>query len=201
LTYRKEEWNCMRLERGLKMNNFTKELNTNYIFVETWGGLGDCLLTTPAIESLKKNNPSKLICISCVHEAHKAILLNNPYIDRFFDHEVAQSTGEVIKWKIPNYGDVLPSLSVMQPASQVICDLLKTPYDTTNLRIFLTDREIEEAERLVSEIETPIAISCTSRCSQNRDWGLDRWVEVINGFKTHTFIQLGTLVCVNKWHS
>lgn len=50
------------------------------------GGLGDTLLTTPAIRGLREKFPQAQIDY-LVHEAGKVLLENNPYIDNLYTHK------------------------------------------------------------------------------------------------------------------
>ncbi len=46
------------------------------------GGLGDILLTTPAIKALKKKYPHRKIFIYGLNKAYMEIFENNPYVDK-----------------------------------------------------------------------------------------------------------------------
>src|SRR5262249_47568855 len=50
--------------------------------IAAWEGLGDVLLLTPAIRTIKKLYPDCKVHVYCASKAHKKILVNNKHIDR-----------------------------------------------------------------------------------------------------------------------
>jgi ADP-heptose:LPS heptosyltransferase len=49
--------------------------------IRTWGGLGDVLLLTPALRTLKRQDPRAHVTIHCVSRKHFEILKHNPHVD------------------------------------------------------------------------------------------------------------------------
>src|SRR3972149_5332345 len=50
------------------------------LLVETWGGIGDCWLATPALKAVESHNPDLDLRVRCL-ENHIEILRPNPLID------------------------------------------------------------------------------------------------------------------------
>ena len=49
--------------------------------IRTWGGLGDVLLTTPALRALKQQQPRRRVKVFCASRGHFELLQRNPYVD------------------------------------------------------------------------------------------------------------------------
>src|SRR5258708_4250087 len=54
----------------------------NKLYIKTWGGLGDVVLTTPVFKAFKTRFPGMKIIVFCHSPGGKQVLENNPYIDR-----------------------------------------------------------------------------------------------------------------------
>jgi ADP-heptose:LPS heptosyltransferase len=159
------------------------------IYLETWGGLGDCLLMTPAIKSLKIHNIQKQLKVFCVTEEHYQILLNNPYIDAFIEKEEYEENES--KFIFAAYGNLLPSLIFNKKASSIICDLLKTPDIADNLVLNLSLEEFNFGRSILSKYKNPICINPSSFCSQNQEWSIEKWEQLSRNHPDLDFIQIG----------
>jgi ADP-heptose:LPS heptosyltransferase len=170
------------------------------IYLVIDGGLGDCLLATPAIESLKRNNPHKALNVAHIGSIYADILRGNPFIDRLEHYDGFEALSKSIAWLRPTYSLLLPSITRKDLASKIICDCLQTPFYGDRLAIYLTEEEVEfgrrELERLresnnLSGIKGWVGICTTNNSSLNRDWGSSNWEALVSYFKDFGFIHLG----------
>lgn len=165
------------------------------IGLATRGGLGDVLMTTPAIKSIKLNNFSKELWVYCINEVHYELLRNNQYIDvlvrpkeqekmkkKFLDSEI----------RFYNIGDLFPGLNeVKKKGSNILCDFFRTPYLGDNLEIYLTKEEVSFGKTIMDKFPFPITINPTSFCSKNEEWDVSNWAKIISKFPQLDFIQIG----------
>jgi ADP-heptose:LPS heptosyltransferase len=164
----------------LKLNysTFDKFNNKDKIYIETFGGLGDCLLMTPAFYSLKKNNPNCSICVRCNNNLHYEILKNNPNIECFIDDEMlVKIKDNLICIDVYN---LFPSLIYPKRISEIICQTVKTKYLGDILEIYLTEEEISWGIDFNSKYKHPICINPTSACSNNQEWDFYKWEDLVN---------------------
>jgi ADP-heptose:LPS heptosyltransferase len=180
-------------------NEFLKKAKSGEsIFIKPWGGLGDCMMATPAIKSLKVHNPKKEIVVY-TNDPNKAspgelgyleVLKHNPYIDRFL-RRGDETMGSNIIWLVPNYAASSPTLYYRDKASKLICEIFDTPYDGDHLIFSLTESERAWGKDFVSKYNSPIGFCPASNCSLNRDWGSEKWLKLINSREANTFLLLG----------
>ena len=172
-------------------SNSSTYIYSDVIYIETFGGLGDCLMMTPALNSLKLLNPNVKIYIYCKNISHHEILKNNPNIDCFIDDQMLNEIKE--KLVCIDIYNLFPSLIYPKKVSEIICQIFKTKYLGDNLDIYLQDEEILWGKDFISKFQNPICINPTSVCSKNQEWELHKWEELVEivSSKGFSFIQIG----------
>lgn len=169
----------------------------NKLAVATRGGLGDCLMMTPAIKSLKLSNPGKELWVFCIVQAHYEILLDNIYIDSLL---VGENGIKIMQDNFPdgaiiycNPPDLFPSLNNIQKRySEIYCDMFKTPFLGDNLQLFIsTNEENLFFEKGFIKGDQIITVNPTSRCSKNQEWDWKKWEYLVRKFSNYEFIQIG----------
>ncbi len=158
------------------------------------GGVGDAICATPMIRSAKKHFPDKKIIVG---SAHADILRGNPDIDKLY-HLGAPSDlfntwvkplrhfGSVIKRDIYNASahKLFPG-----PLSMIWCHLYGVPYYGDDVKVYLSDEEIDEAKIFIGSFKRPvIAIHGTGakllfnpsvQITPNKDWFPEYWIEIV----------------------
>jgi ADP-heptose:LPS heptosyltransferase len=170
------------------------------IYVLVGGGLGDCLLTTPALKSLKINNPSRKLIVACSRFDHRDILKGNPFIDEYFPLEAYESSKDSIFWRYSMYSLYVPSVTKSYCASRIICEDLQTPFYEDNLLVYFSEQDDGFGKQMVLEHlggeairnRGVIAIAPNVVSSSNKHWGLSNWSELISMYKDYSFFQLGS---------
>lgn len=176
-------------EPELRAQNLPLTVN-NIIYLKTWGGIGDCLMLTPAIRSLKLVYPEKLLKVYCTYPEHYQILLNNLYVDEFVDENCYLENEKY--FMMASYADLFPSLAYPHKASKIICEMLKTDFIDDKLELFLLPNEIEKGKSALSEFKNPVCINPSSVCSKNHMWDLNKWAELIKRSNNKIdYIQIG----------
>jgi ADP-heptose:LPS heptosyltransferase len=169
----------------------------NKLAIATRGGLGDCLMMTPAIKSLKVTNPEKELWVFCITKEHYDILKGNIYIDNLLTGEKGVeimkqnfSDGEI---KYFNPPDILPSLNkINKRYSQIYCNFYKTPFLGDDLELYiLEDEMLSFSKKYYSKSKLIITINPTSNCSKNEEWDIEKWGSLIKEFPKYEFIQIG----------
>ena len=168
----------------------------NKLAIATRGGLGDCLMMTPAIKSLKLSNPGKELWVFCIVQAHYEILLNNKYIDYLLVGDngikIMQDNfpdGNIIYFNPP---DLFPSLNnIKKRYSEIYCDMFKTPFLGDYLQLFIsTNEENSFFKKGLFKTDKIITVNPTSRCSKNQEWGWEKWGYLVRKFSNYKFIQI-----------
>jgi ADP-heptose:LPS heptosyltransferase len=165
--------------------------------IATRGGLGDCLMMTPAIKSLKMLNPFKELWVFCIVQEHYDILKGNIYIDNLLSGEkgveMMKQNFEDNQIKYFNPPDILPSLNrINKKYSQIYCDFFKVPFLGDKLEMYFSEDELlafSENEHFGSG--GIITINPTSKCSKNQEWEIKKWARVISELPEYKFIQIG----------
>lgn len=171
----------------------------NKLAIATRGGLGDCLMMTPAIKSLKLSNPGKELWVFCIVQAHYEILLDNKYIDYLLEGEngimIMNDNFADDEIKYCNPPDILPSLNnVNKRYSEIYCDMFKTPFLGDDLELFIsTNEENSFFKKGFPKEDKIITINPTSKCSKNQEWDMKKWSYLVKKFSIYKFIQIGLL--------
>jgi ADP-heptose:LPS heptosyltransferase len=163
----------------------------------TFGGIGDVILTTPAIREWRRQHARGRLVVYCSQSIHREILLGNPHIDslriwRQWPH-LPLSVARWIRgtFVFPNYSRLLPTISYRAPASTVIAEMLDLTLRNTEPEIFLERREDQQATKRLSGLSTPIALHTTGMCTPNKAWPTSNFEELVRGCPEYTFVQLG----------
>ena len=198
----------------------TLPLNKRTYRIVTWGGIGDALLITPTIRTLKRRYPDCKVHVYCIYKAHKEALENNKYIDRlqlidrrsmaiyyllskFKLVEIQPSCYRKSKPNNPynrtgaleihtsNYGQLRPSLFYMKRATEIIGEMMGVEIDDPRPNCFLTESEEMEGRKMISKYSNPVAIHVTTRSSPNKQWPIENWEKLIQANPDYSFLQLG----------
>jgi len=177
----------------------------NSIFFIPWGGYGDLLLTTATIKKLRDAYPEARIYCNDREKATE-ILRHNPLIDRFIPFPHHLFTEESYQQAInnpqadpmifyPSYGYLKPSLHVPQRhAIHVIGEMVGVEAELADMRVDLSEAEIDFARRVKKEIQRPyILLQITPRSHPGKAWPNDRWAEVVRFIDSHgkAVVQVG----------
>jgi ADP-heptose:LPS heptosyltransferase len=165
----------------------------------TWGGIGDTLLLTPAIRSLKQQYPDCKIYVYYQHKLHMEVLLHNKYVDRlqywgaltrFFNYILLRfGFREMIQ---PVYGSLVPGLAYRAHASEIVGEMLGVKIDSVRPDCFLTMKEETEAKKMVEGYPNPVSIQVTPKSSSNKRWTTENWERLVLNNPQYTFLQLGS---------
>ncbi len=181
------------------------------IYFQPWGGLGDVLLATPALEAIKKRYPEALI-YCCDTPCNRELLAYNPHIHQFVaSYKGVLKTPEAQLKRITNrldqeeavfypcYGKLRPSL-MDNPihAAELICRMIGLSTQGHRARIYFSPAEEAQAKDMARKLGQPLVVlHSQSTCASNKEWYPERWEQVISwlsdkGFKV---LQLG---CQNE---
>jgi ADP-heptose:LPS heptosyltransferase len=168
------------------------------ILVSSWGGLGDVLLSTPAIAALRKKYPEHRIIIFCRGYSHMEVYRNNPDIDElkpatFFVllRLYAMRALGIGKVYIPEYGRIIPSVYYRKCASEIIGEMMKVRPENKKLLMYLTEEEDREGRQLLASYRNPVILHISSLTSANNEWFPEKWESLVAQMPEYTFIQLG----------
>lgn len=162
-------------------------MKTNDVFIS--GGLGDCLLHTPLIETLF-NLFNKRINVFTNQVNHFELLQNNPYCDINLELDINKFISNK-KNRFISYGNLLPSISSNESASSLICRLYGIKPFTNNPQIFLYPEEINFGQSFTENLVRPISFNPSSQCSKNQEWSIESWHLLIKSLPHVSFLQLG----------
>jgi ADP-heptose:LPS heptosyltransferase len=167
--------------------------------IATYGGIGDSLLTTPAIRALKKRRPDCKIHVYCMAKSHKEVLANNIYIDGL--HLIGTATKHVyrllawlnlMKIERVDTGNLAIAVFLQRHATEIMGEMLRVNIDDPRPDYFLTKEEEKEAKRVVAMYHNPVAIHVTARCSPNKHWLTENWERLVQNNPNCSFLQLGS---------
>jgi ADP-heptose:LPS heptosyltransferase len=170
----------------------------NKIYIKSWGGIGDVILTTPVFKEVKQQLPGYKVVVVCNSKRDMEVYENNPHIDSIvysnsFIGRLIALYERMGKVKIYNmdYGRLFPSILYSQKAAQIIADILEIKLTDTKLQLFTTEKEEAKAKEILNKYKRPVLIHITSNCSSNQMWPIINWEELIKTTPEFTFIQLG----------
>ena len=159
-----------------------------------WGGIGDVLLLTPALKSIKTACSHSRITVYCLRREHMEVLKNNPDID-------ALKWGSVFRRALYhlgllrvspiNYGDLRPSLCYEKTASEIIAEMLGVTLSDKQPRIYLSASEEERARTRLAQLGRPVAIHPKAGFTENKDWPMEMWEQLVAANKQYDFFQVG----------
>ena len=168
------------------------------IRIISFGGLGDVLLSTPIFGALKRKYPNSRIIVYCIRKIDREIYRNNPHIDElrsssFFVNPIAYTKYyfKLTKFHWLNYPNYSPSLTYEKSAARIIADMVDAELEDPRLEVYLTNEEDKRGKAKLAPFPNPIAIHITSSTSDNQNWPLKNWEELVKSMPQYTFIQLG----------
>lgn len=168
------------------------------IRIIAWGGLGDVLLSTPAIRALKEQDPNRKIIVFCPGEKYREIYKHNPYIDQLrsmrwitnLHHYFIYAT-KPHRFLTLNYGKLSPTKYYSVNARDIIAEMAEVTLSERKMQVFLTEQEENYGQEVMGRFRTPVIIHVTSVSSENQHWPLHYWAGLISEFPDVDFIQVG----------
>lgn len=164
------------------------------------GGLGDSILLTPCIRSLRDKFPQTKIKVYCRDSLHAKVWECNPHVDAvttfssFHDRiwNIARRIGfGNFYWHAP-YGNFSPCTQYRAvSATHLMAELLNVEVTDERPEIFLRKEEIEAAKELLRRYRRPLICVHPITAKALKNWPLQRWERVISSNPQYTFIQLG----------
>jgi ADP-heptose:LPS heptosyltransferase len=166
--------------------------------IVTYGGLGDILLTTPAIKALKKKYPFSKIIIYGLSRSYMEIFENNPYVNKvrstsFFANPIAYMLHR-FRWAqfhTFHFGRLYPNIFYKKSAVDIIGDVFNVEIQDRKVLLFLTPAEENKAKAMLSAYNNPVILHIASMTSINQEWPLENWEALVEAMPQYTFIQLG----------
>lgn len=171
------------------------------IRIITWGGLGDCVMLTPVIRSLKKKYPSSGINVYCSSPGHKDVFAGNPHITSIYD---ASFLGDPATYLAYRFGLVKAyyakfvwdqlgySLSGKHFVDQLAQEIFNISVDDIKPELYLSPSEEDCAREILERENRTIALHISSLSSQNHMWSIDKWNCLVARMPDYTFVQVGS---------
>jgi ADP-heptose:LPS heptosyltransferase len=181
--------------------------STKIIYFQPWGGLGDALLSTPALEAIKARYPEALIY--CHNSSfYHSLLEFNPHIHQFLPSykgliKTPEDKLENIINKLngkeaifnPCYGALRPSLRAKPlHAIDIICRMVGLTPAEQRVKIHLSPEDEQSAQAIIQQIGQPVIVLHTqATCAQSKEWYPERWAKVVGWLrdKGYKVMQLG----------
>ena len=159
------------------------------------GGTGDAICASVMIESAKKTFPNKTIVVG---SSHADVLENNPNIDHLY---YLGSPGDLFeRWVKPlrHFGSItkrdIYNAAAHKlfpgPLSMVWCYFYGVPFTGDNIKMYLTDKEVQEAKNFLKTFPREVIVIHTSgarltwdskiQITPNKDWIFEYWTELVN---------------------
>src|SRR5687767_365026 len=135
----------------------------NSINVVGFGGLGDILLTTPALHALREKYPRRRVIVYYFTRGKRDILLRNPDIDSlraglwytnpWFAYLLRKNPDERIRrgLSFPHYAYLRPGMAYKIHVKEVIAKYFDVELNDKRLRVRLDEKESELARRTLTE--------------------------------------------------
>lgn len=187
------------------MGGTRPEEDTNLVLVVD-GGVGDNICATAMIKSAKKHNPGKKIIVGA---SHAEILEGNPDCDALYHlgspgdmYEKYVKTqkhfGSTIKRDI--YNAAAHKLAPL-PLSGIFCHLYGVPFEGDDIKIYLSDREVQEASNFLSSFPREVILIHPAggrltwngnEITPNKNWIDEYWPVLVKELaKDFDVIQMG----------
>lgn len=170
------------------------------IRILSWGGVGDVMLSTPAVAALKKKYPSSRIIVYSHSWLHGEVFINNPHVHRFkvvsrwmYIVLVLLNRYRITRMYDPKYKSVYPSLFYNKNVIEIIAELYNVTLTDKKIQIYLSREEEAKAKEMLAPYENPVIIHVHSRSCKNEEWFADKWEELVRITPGCTFIQLGLM--------
>lgn len=165
----------------------------------TWGGIGDAILLTPLLKTLKKTSANVEVRVYCIDTDHEQVLRHNPNIDVLRLARFRSAPIDYLRYLLhnghfftPSYGTMRPSLHSRHSASRLMAEMFGvnlTP--DSRPEIFLTSEEETRGLRMLAHMNSALVIHTGARSSVNRKWPTERWASLVQLYPDFTFYQLG----------
>lgn len=171
------------------------------------GGVGDAICATPMIKSAKEFYPNKKIVVGAVYAD---MLQGNPYIDHLYH---LGNPGDLFeKWVRPlkYFGSVIKRdiynacahKLFPGPLSMIWCHLYGVPFHGDDVMVYLSDGEMEEAQRFLKSFPREVIFihgtgaklnfNPAVQITPNKDWFPDYWQVLVKELtKQYDVVQLG----------
>jgi ADP-heptose:LPS heptosyltransferase len=176
------------------------------IIAITWGGIGDLVISTPALRAVKESNPSRRLIVYAWRPEHVQVLLHNPFIDslrylaprrmwRYPYHLYCYLFDRSrIKYYIMDF-QPLPQSYFYNCHSKELLEHVFSDLNISvkgrNVELYFTKKEERAAKMLLSGYTNVVLLHITSHCSRNHMWLLDRWEKLVRSLPEYTFVQMG----------
>jgi len=186
----------------------------------TRGGIGDTLLITPTLRALKRRYPACKIYVYCQRKTHEEALKNNIHIDRLkflgrwekalfsllsifklaevrqLEHGNAPLLSPYkglrpIRFLSFGFGNLLPSLFYRNHAAEIIGEMAGVEIDDPRPDCYMTETEEAEGREIVSKYPNPVVIHVAAESTQNKDWPIRNWRELVLNNPNYNFLQIG----------
>jgi len=190
---------------------------SNKIIIVSWGGIGDAIVSLPAIRALKEKDPSKKIILFYRNMGHEAVFRNNPYIDAL--HPVKLSAllfrpaylAAFLVWRYPGtfLAKVLNRWKVdyvlmhfqhipltwiyKKNVIDIVPDMFNVTLRSRKIELFFTEQEVAAAKEKLKPYKNVIFMHIHSKASPNHHWNITNWEELVQQLPEYTFIQFGGL--------
>lgn len=162
------------------------------------GGLGDILLSTPAIRSLKRQFPDHRIVVYFRTKGQLEIYRNNPDVsacrsERFWHDPLVHLLRKAgwVRFLTTAYGRCAPSLTYNRSAMDIIAEMLGVEPGDRRIGVFLTEDEERTAEAVVQGRHNLIALHASPTFSKNKAWPVSSWETLVRSMPEYRFLQLG----------
>ena len=162
------------------------------------GGIGDALLVTPVLRALGQMNPKRRIVI-WGDPVHESIFRHNPNVSKFRRLRHIQAflfnavgAARWFPYVATDYGCFMPTVIYGTSAVGLLSELFNVPLQNERPELFLTEGENAKASELLRPLKRPlVAIHVRAQCSENKNWSLEYWKELVASFPDITFVQIG----------
>ena len=160
----------------------------------SWGNVGDAILLTPVLRSLRRRYPSVRIILYVEKPSHREVYMHNPRIDRIrrlgvlaaFVHGLIP--GRVFRAPL---GDVRPNVLYETHASRIMGEMIGLEIKDTAPELFLTDDERALGRRLVQNLPRPSIAVHPISTFEPKNWPHDRWEQLVAQRPEWSFVQIG----------
>lgn len=171
-----------------------------------WGGIGDVLVSTPAIRALKESYPDRKIIIYCGNRKQCDVFNNNPYVSSVrllnpwkllkypYHLYVYLFNRKKIKYYQLFFQYIPLSWIYEKSVKEIVPEIfreLNVVQRINNVQLFFTESEERWARKKLSAYSKVVIMHIHSRSSVNHHWLQDRWKELVKTLPDYTFIQIG----------
>ncbi len=166
--------------------------------------MGDGILCTPALATLKKQYPKHKVILYCTKKHHVPVFQNNPNIDslRFLSAKTLwrypyHLFAYVFKPTLVNYISLafqhvgLYEHIYKRSVKEIVGDIFGLTVKDLRSSIYLTEAEDKRGRELLAPFQNVVIMHINSSIAPNHHWILERWTQLVKELPEYTFIQLG----------